>query len=184
VIFIKVVLFVVISAILIYFSRSSLKNPQSHGFYRFFAWEGIIAVVLLNVDSWFTNPSSFFQIISWFLLIISAYLIIQGIILLRVSGSPNETRQDSSLVGFEKTTKLVVEGVYRYIRHPFYCSLLFLCWGAFLKSISWAGLMLSLAATLFLILTAKVEEKENIRYFGSEYKAYMKKTKMFIPFVA
>jgi protein-S-isoprenylcysteine O-methyltransferase Ste14 len=184
VVFIKVVLFVVISAILIYFSRSSLRNPQSHGFYRFLAWEGLIAVVLLNVDSWFTNPFSVFQIISWFLLIISAYLIIQGIILLRVIGGPNETRQDSSLVGFEKTTQLVVVGVYRYIRHPFYSSLLFLCWGAFFKSISWAGLMLSLAATLFLILTAKVEEKENMRYFGSKYKAYIKKTKMFIPFVA
>ncbi|OGP52983.1 MAG: isoprenylcysteine carboxyl methyltransferase [Deltaproteobacteria bacterium RBG_13_52_11] len=180
---IKVVLFVVISVIVTYFSRSSLRNPRSHGFYRFFAWEGIVAVISLNVDSWFTNPFSVFQIISWVLLIISAYLIIQGITLLREIGKPNETRDDSSLLGLEKTTQLVVVGAYRYIRHPFYSSLLFLCWGAFFKSISLAGLMLCVIATIFLILTGKVEEKENMRYFGKEYKEYMKKTKMFIPFV-
>jgi len=83
----------------------------------------------------------------------------------------------------EKTTKLVVEGAYRYIRHPMYSSLLFLGWGAFFKSISILGMVLAVLATIFLILTGKMEEKENIRYFGREYEGYINKTKMFIPFV-
>jgi protein-S-isoprenylcysteine O-methyltransferase Ste14 len=40
-----------------------------------------------------------------------------------------------------------------------------------------------LAATLFLLATAKVEESENVRYFGTAYAEYMKRTKMFIPFL-
>lgn len=180
---IKGVLFGVVSLILIYISRSSIPNPKSHGFYRFFAWESIVAVVLLNVDSWFTDPFSIFQIVSWALLLISVYLIVQGITLLRKIGKPDETRNDSSLLGLEKTTQLVIVGLYRYIRHPFYSSLVFLCWGVFFKSISLVGLLLCLAGTIFLTLTGKVEEKENIRYFGSRYEEYMKRTKMFVPFL-
>jgi protein-S-isoprenylcysteine O-methyltransferase Ste14 len=40
-----------------------------------------------------------------------------------------------------------------------------------------------MAATIFLILTAKIEEVENIAYFGEEYRAYMQKTRMFIPYI-
>jgi protein-S-isoprenylcysteine O-methyltransferase Ste14 len=40
-----------------------------------------------------------------------------------------------------------------------------------------------MAATVFLIATAKADEAECIRFFGAEYQAYMKRTKMFVPFV-
>jgi len=166
-----------------YLSRASISKPQSHGFYRFFAWESIAALVLLNIDLWFTHPFSVTQIISWILLVISLFLIIHGIILLRKIGKPNETRGDSTLLGLEMTTILVKDGAYRYIRHPFYSSLLFLCWGVFLKSVSIVGLVLAVLATIFLFLTGKFEEKEDIRYFGNEYIEYMKRTKMFIPFM-
>ncbi len=180
---IKTLIFLAVSVMIIYFSRASINKPRSHGFYRFFSWESIAALILLNIDSWFTHPFSVTQIISWILLIISLFLIIHGIILLRKIGKPNETRGDSTLLGLEKTTRLVVEGAYRYIRHPFYSSLLFLCWGVFLKSISIVGLVLAVLTTIFLVLTGKFEEKENIRYFGSAYIEYMKRTKMFIPFM-
>jgi protein-S-isoprenylcysteine O-methyltransferase Ste14 len=38
-------------------------------------------------------------------------------------------------------------------------------------------------ATSFLVATARIEEAEDIRFFGSAYQAYMKRTRMFIPFV-
>ena len=180
---IKAIIFIIAIIILAYFSRASLRNPKSHGFYRLFAWISIVALILLNIDWWFDNPFSIYQMISWVLLIISAFLITQGVILLQRIGKPDNKRNDASLLGMEKTTKLVVEGAYRYIRHPMYSSLLFLGWGAFFKSISILGMVLVVLATIFLILTGKMEEKENIRYFGREYEGYIKKTKMFIPFV-
>ena len=180
---IKTLIFLVVSVIIIYFSKSSINKPRSHGFYRFFAWESILALVLLNIDSWFTNPFSVTQMVSWILLIISLFLIIHAVILLRKTGKPSDTRSDSALLSLEKTTILVVKGPYRYIRHPFYSSLLFLCWGVFLKSVSIVGLVLAIMATMFLVLTGKSEEKEDIQYFGNPYVEYMKKTKMFIPFI-
>jgi len=83
----------------------------------------------------------------------------------------------------EDTTRLVEVGAYRYIRHPMYSSLLFLGWGAFFKDPSWMGFALVLIATASLIITAKVEERENIRKFGDDYTQYLNVTKMFVPFV-
>ena len=78
---------------------------------------------------------------------------------------------------------MVTVGLYRYIRHPLYASLLCLSWGAFFKSPSGIGGILALGASLFLTLTAKVEERENNRYFGTAYQDYRKHTKMFIPYL-
>jgi protein-S-isoprenylcysteine O-methyltransferase Ste14 len=38
-------------------------------------------------------------------------------------------------------------------------------------------------ASVFLVLTARVEERENLRYFGEAYREYMQHSRMFIPFV-
>jgi protein-S-isoprenylcysteine O-methyltransferase Ste14 len=43
--------------------------------------------------------------------------------------------------------------------------------------------LLALAATVFLVATARTDEAECIRFFGPSYQAYMKQTKMFLPFV-
>ena len=40
-----------------------------------------------------------------------------------------------------------------------------------------------LAICAFLLGTARAEEADNLQKFGAEYAAYMKTTKMFIPYV-
>jgi protein-S-isoprenylcysteine O-methyltransferase Ste14 len=45
------------------------------------------------------------------------------------------------------------------------------------------GAILSVLTTVFLILTAKADEAECIRFFGQEYAEYMKDTKRFVPYV-
>jgi protein-S-isoprenylcysteine O-methyltransferase Ste14 len=179
----KLAIFVVVSAGFATVSRASLPVPRSHGFYRFFAWECILALFLLNVENWYRDPFSVPQIVSWLLLIVSAFLVIHGVYLLRRIGQPDATREEAPLLGFEKTTALVVEGAYRYIRHPLYSSLLFLGWGIFFKDLSWAGLALAAGATFFLAMTARAEESENIRFFGPAYQEYMRRSRMFIPFL-
>jgi protein-S-isoprenylcysteine O-methyltransferase Ste14 len=180
---IEIAVFIAVTIGLAYVTRASLLAPRSHGFYRFLAWESILALVLLNVRGWFRDPFSLHQGISWPLLIISALLVIHGIHLLRMIGRPTQERDDETLVGFEKTTSLVTVGAYKYIRHPLYSSLLFLAWGAFFKDPSWPGGILAAAATLFLVLTARVEEVECIAYFGPAYEDYMKRTRRFVPWV-
>jgi protein-S-isoprenylcysteine O-methyltransferase Ste14 len=181
---VKLIAFVGLSAGLIYVSRASLRTPGSHGFYRFFAWEFILALVLLNLNVWFRNPFSWHQLISWFLLCTSFIPLGFGVRSLITRGKPVGHREDDArLLAFEKTSELVTTGIYGYIRHPLYSSLLLLAWGVFFKTLTWPSVLLVLAATLSLTLTARADEAECIRFFGPVYQAYMKRTRMFVPFL-
>ncbi len=172
---IKVAIFIGCSAFLLWYSWKPLKDTRAHGFYRFFAWEAMVALILLNADVWFRDPFSLLQIVSWILLAICIALAIHGFYMLRAIGKPSGD--------FEQTTVLVKRGAYKFIRHPLYSSLLFMAWGAFLKDISIASIVLVILSTVFLFLTGKMEEKENIARFGRSYADYIKETRMFIPFV-
>ncbi|MDH4223049.1 MAG: isoprenylcysteine carboxylmethyltransferase family protein [candidate division Zixibacteria bacterium] len=179
----KLIIFVVATGGLVCFSWKSLPNPRSHGFYRFFAFEAILIIVLLNIDYWFYEPFSLHQVISWVLLIASLFLVVHGFQLLRIVGKPGSERNDASLIGIEKTTELVKVGAYRYIRHPMYSSGLCGAWGVFFKHPSWVGFCLVVITTFFWTIASKIEEAENISFFGTVYQDYMKQTKMFIPFL-
>ena len=180
----KLITFGLVTSILVYISRASLRSPRSHGFYRFFAWESILGLFLLNVNFWFYKPFAWNQIIAWILLFVSIIPLGYGVHSLRTRGNPAEKREgDDSLLAFEKTTTLVTSGIYKYIRHPLYSSLFLLTWGIFCKNFSAAGIALAITSTFFLVFTAKADEAECIHFFGSTYKDYMQKSKMFIPFL-
>jgi protein-S-isoprenylcysteine O-methyltransferase Ste14 len=179
--------FILISLGLIYLSRHSLRSlrvPRSHGFYRFFAWEFILALLLLNLPAWFRDPFAWHQVISWLLLAGSLIPLLLGVNALRSRGRPGTRAEaQSHLLSFEKTADLVTSGIYHHIRHPMYSSLLLLTWGIFFKLLSVAGLLLALAASLFLLATAKADEAECLSFFGPAYGAYMQQTKRFLPYI-
>lgn len=169
------ILFAIASIGILVFSWPFLRAPRSHGFFRFFAFEGCLGLVAMHVSRWFRDPFSAHQMVSWALLIGSAALAAHGFYLLRRVGRPRK--------GIEDTTRLVRAGAYRYIRHPLYSSLLLLAWGVFFKGPSVGGGVLAAATTGFLVATARVEEAENFQKFGAEYAAYMQETRMFLPFL-
>lgn len=180
----KLIAFAITTIMLLYVSRASLRQPGSHGFYRFFAWECILLLFLLNVEKWFIDPFSWHQLIAWTLLFACLVPVVLGMHSLRSRGQATEERTgDSSLLAFEKTTALVTNSIYAYIRHPLYSSLLLLVWGIFFKAPSLPGFLLALVAATFLVTTARADEQECIQFFGTEYQEYMKKTKRFIPFL-
>lgn len=180
---IRLLLFLLCSVSLAVVSRKTLFLPATHGFYRFFAWECILALVLLNAPHWLGNPFAADQILASLLLLLSLGLVIHGVHLLKVVGKPNSARPDAELLPFEKTTCLVTVGAYRYIRHPMYASLLLLAWGAFCKHPSLPALALALGASNFLLRSAAQDEAECLRFFGDEYQHYLARTKRFIPFL-
>jgi protein-S-isoprenylcysteine O-methyltransferase Ste14 len=179
----QVAMFVLVSAGLIYGSRAALRQPHAHGFWRFWAWEAIAALVVLNAPVWFRDPLAWYQLISWLLLFLSLIPLALGVGQLRRARRAAQERPEAGLLGFEKTTELMTTGIYRYIRHPMYSSLLLLAWGVFWKAPSWPAAALVAVATACLLATAKSEEQENLRFFGPAYAAYMRQTKMFIPFL-
>jgi protein-S-isoprenylcysteine O-methyltransferase Ste14 len=48
------------------------------------------------------------------------------VILMKKMGKPEPDRNEETLYQFERTTELVDKGIFKYIRHPLYSSLLFL----------------------------------------------------------
>ena len=172
---IREILFTLVSIALIAVSWRSLRARRSHGFFRFFAWEAILGMFLMNVRGWFVHPFAWYQIISWILLFASLVPILSGVYLLRHAGKPTDA--------LEATTQLVQSGIYHVIRHPLYASLLFLAWGIFFKSPSLLDGCLAVAATAYLYATARADEAECLVKFGEKYAGYMKKTKLFIPFI-
>jgi len=153
----------------------SIKEKRYHGVTRFFAFESIFILVLINFRIWFKDPFSINQIISWILLLISLFPAISGFLLLVRRGKPENN--------FENTTVLVKTGLYKYIRHPLYASLFFLGTGVMMKDPGYLQIITGAVNLLTVYCTARIEEKEMLTRFGDSYLEYMKETKMFIPFI-
>jgi protein-S-isoprenylcysteine O-methyltransferase Ste14 len=171
----RLLVFILLSLGILRLSWRSLLDPRSYRFYRFIAFELLLAMVLVNLPVWFRAPFSAAQIISWLLLVCSAFLALHGFSLLRAMGQPIEELEGSS--------RLVQGGAYRYIRHPLYASLLYFTWGVFFKSTSLLNATMAAGVSFALFLTALNEERENLSKFGRDYEAMMARTKRFIPFI-
>jgi hypothetical protein len=78
--------FVILSLPIIWVSMRSLRHPTSHGFSRFFAFEGILALIILNLPHWFADPFGVLQLVSWALLGVSLVFVVWGFVLLRRKG--------------------------------------------------------------------------------------------------
>lgn len=172
----KLPLFLVLSTVAVVASLHAWRTQQTYGFFRFCAFESLALLIAWNARRWFSEPFSISQMVSWIVLAASTALAAHGLYLLRVVG-----RAQARVM--EDTQTVVQVGAYRYIRHPLYASLMFLGWGVFFKGGDMVSAALALAATLFCIATARHEERFNIERFGAAYSEYMRRTKMFVPFI-
>ena len=154
----------------------SVKYGRYHGLYRLFAFESMLIMTMLAIKYWFVNPFSLLQIVSWIFLFASIPIVLYGVNLLVSLGKPPKQE-------FEATTKLVTTGIYKYIRHPMYCSFIVFGFGVFFKHVDTVTVVLVIINTAALYLTALVEQGEMTKRFGKKYKEYMKRAKMFIPFI-
>jgi protein-S-isoprenylcysteine O-methyltransferase Ste14 len=153
----------------------SIKYKRYHGIARFFSFECILILVLLNLRVWFVKPFSLLQITSWILLLLSIYVATAGYLLLKRKGKPDSN--------FENTSILVKSGIYKYIRHPLYLSIILLGTGVALKNPALIQLILGTINIVAVYITARIEENEMIKKFGDEYRQFVKESKMFIPFI-
>ena len=155
---------------------ASIKEKRYHGLYRFFSFESILLLILNNYRFWFIHPFSFAQCLSWIILIISMFLAFTGFLHLITRGKPQGR--------FENTSLLITSGMFRYMRHPLYCSLLLLGIGIWLKNPgNYISIFLGILNAVAIYFTAREEEKEMLKKFGNPYKDYMKNSRMFIPFI-
>jgi len=79
---------------------------------------------------------------------------------------------------------VVEQGPYRWIRHPSYTGALITMFGLGLAFTNWLSLLAILIAGLIgYSYRVSVEEQILIKALGDPYRAYMQRTKRFIPFV-
>jgi protein-S-isoprenylcysteine O-methyltransferase Ste14 len=78
--------------------------------------------------------------------------------------------------------RLVINGLYAFIRHPMYSAVLLTIWPLILDQYSLLRLTAGLVLTVDLIIKLLYEESLLRKHFAG-YEAYMKKTKRLIPFV-
>ncbi len=180
---IQLAAFAIASIPVVWISWRSIRSVKNHGFYRFLAWECILWLFILQVSVWFRQPLAWHQVISWVLLFGCCYPVLDGVYQLKKAGKANKNRDDSSLYTFESTTRLVTTGIFRYIRHPMYSSLMILAWGIAMKQPTIHALLVALLANVLVVLTGIMEEAEDIAFFGDSYREYMKKTKRFVPWI-
>ncbi len=83
----------------------------------------------------------------------------------------------------KKDSVLIQTGVYKYIRHPMYLSVISVCFISLLNDISPMRILFFILLFLTILLKHTYEEHLLTEAFGEKYIAYQKKTKKFIPFI-
>jgi protein-S-isoprenylcysteine O-methyltransferase Ste14 len=76
---------------------------------------------------------------------------------------------------------LVVNGPYRWVRHPFYDAVALLLSGVSLVSANWFMLATGAAVFTLLAVRARTEERMLVARFGDDYRRYMTRTNRFLP---
>ena len=171
----KWIIFAVVSTVVVVMFRKELFAFRRHGPYMFLAAEGLLVLFILNGGAVFEGLFSIRQVLSWVFMLMSATFAIFGFYGLKKHG---QAVQD-----WENTTRLVQEGVFKYIRHPLYASLMLLATGMLLKDLSPEAASACIVTVCFLVVASRVEEGENAAKFGAEYQSYILNTKRYLPFV-
>ncbi len=172
---IKGLVFSVLSVGIIMKFRKELFAFKRHGPYMFVAAEALLLLFIFNGKFMFQNPFSPWQALSWILMLVSAGLALFGFHALK--------RYGKAVEDWENTTRLVHEGVFTYIRHPLYASLMFLAGGMLLKDLSVLAAAAFIITISFLVTASRVEEKENLAKFGVDYERYVLRTKRYVPLI-
>jgi protein-S-isoprenylcysteine O-methyltransferase Ste14 len=75
--------------------------------------------------------------------------------------------------------RLITDGLYRYSRHPMYAAGIGLLWA---RSLQERDAVISAVFTVYLIVGAFIEERRLMQEYGDAYRAYRRRTAMFVPF--
>ena len=83
----------------------------------------------------------------------------------------------------DREESLVIEGPYRYVRHPLYFGVVVMVVGwALLTSYSFIFVAIPVVFVFLTYVIARFEEKELRALFGAQYEAYSRDVPMMLPF--
>jgi protein-S-isoprenylcysteine O-methyltransferase Ste14 len=80
-----------------------------------------------------------------------------------------------------KAHTLVMTGPYRWVRHPFYLSVLLLVVSCSILAANWFIFASGLAVFTLMVVRTRIEEGKLVERFGDEYRRYLERTGGFFP---
>jgi protein-S-isoprenylcysteine O-methyltransferase Ste14 len=87
-------------------------------------------------------------------------------------------------IGLSENHRVLVEGPYRFVRHPLYLGTFLIVIGFLLLTQSWSTLwFLTLPTVLVYSLRLVKEDAYLIQELGSEYQSYASRTARLVPFI-
>jgi protein-S-isoprenylcysteine O-methyltransferase Ste14 len=140
-----------------------------------FTIAGLIIISALLEPIYLNHTGNYtIRIIGGLLLISGLLIIVVTLINFRQLITPNPVPRDSA--------QLRTTGIYGYIRHPMYLSVLTALIGFTLYYNSYYTLILCFAGVIFITIKIRFEEKYLNEKFD-DYKSYSLRTKKLIPFI-
>ena len=76
---------------------------------------------------------------------------------------------------------LATTGVYEYVRHPQYVGFIVIMLGFLLQWPTLLTLLMFPVLVVMYVRLARIEEREALREFGDQYRAYMQRVPAFLP---
>lgn len=117
---------------------------------------------------------------SWLTIIIQAAALVLLVVGVSQTGAMSFLGFRQLLTGTdEPASRLVVDGLYRYVRHPLYFAGLVIIW--LMPVMSCNLLALNIGLTLYILIGAFFEERKMLQDFGETYADYRRRTPMLIP---
>ena len=108
--------------------------------------------------------------IGWAIAVV-AFFVVGGMARIAFMREGKSLKKESWL----KTTVIVDTGIYAVVRHPMYLSFMMYPAALMLISQHWLSIILGFPSIVYLYLTMKGEEKNNVEKFGDDYRKYMQR---------
>ena len=114
--------------------------------------------------------------------IVGALLIIDGLFVLGLTIRLFMKKGEGTLAPWEPTQKLVVEGIYRYVRNPMHSGVFMVLYGEGLVLSSMPILIFATAFVLIHLFYIPLSEERGLeKRFGEEFRTYKKNVPRWIP---
>ncbi|HRZ85338.1 MAG TPA: isoprenylcysteine carboxylmethyltransferase family protein [Candidatus Paceibacterota bacterium] len=167
-----ILLFIAILGFLVYFTFMTIKFTRHIKITKRIAWLHIFASIIalisfipLLIYNFNINLFSIFFVLIIFFSIILLY--------------ESSTKLKSQTI--VPKNKLIIKGIYKYIRNPMYLGIILAAYSCFFISFSYYILSYAIITNALFLIIIKTEEKDLIKRFGKNYINYKSKVSSLIP---
>ena len=166
--------------------KRSMHSLLGNGFkyyrlgYTVFAFLGLFAIVIYQyrlLSPELFSRSSVITVSGWIFFILGALIMLVCIkkYFLSLSGL-------QSLVNEPQRSKLMINGLHRYVRHPLYLGTFITLWAGFLLWPLLSLLISNSIITVYTLIGIHLEEKKLVMEYGEDYQQYRNRVPGLIPF--